>query len=115
MRIDAHDPQRFTGRRVERVNVAAEIAEVCGEGRRSMSFHRADTDGVTDAGRGLEAPGDASAFRIERVDVARIGPEKHAAAGNRRLAVHRSGVRYSECPLQFEIRDLGGAETCSLR
>src|SRR5678815_51656 len=98
MRIDAHNPERLARRRVERVNVAAKIAEVCGESRRPMSFYRADAKGVADAGRGLEAPGEASGFRIERVDVTRIGAEKHAAPGNGRLAVHRGGVRQPECP-----------------
>src|SRR5262245_47505773 len=102
MRIDAHDPERLSRRRVERVDVSAKIAEVRGEGRRPMAFHRTDADGIADAGRGLEAPGEASTLRIERVDVARIGAEEHPATRNGRLAVHRGGVWQPECPLQPE-------------
>src|SRR5262245_134180 len=106
MRIGAHDPERLSGGRIKRVDVAAQVSEVGGERRRPMSFRRADADGVADARRGLEAPCHASAFRIERVDVAGIGAKEHAAAGDGGLAVHRGSVRQAECPFQSEIRHL---------
>ena len=98
-----------------RVDVAAKVAEVGCVCRRAVPFDGTDADGVADAGRCLETPRDASALRIERVDVAGVGAEEDAAPGDRRLPVHRRRVRQTECPLQFEIGHLRRGDAGGLR
>src|SRR5205814_903785 len=78
MRVDADDPERHARRRIERIDIPAKVAEVRGVRGTAVTLHRPDADRVANTSRGLEAPREASALRIERIDVARVRAKEDA-------------------------------------
>src|SRR5439155_25213817 len=83
------------------------VAEVRGAARSA----RADRDGRSDGGFGLEGPDRAAAGRIERVDEAALAADEETSADGGRLGARRRGVRKTERPFQCELRNLRGRQS----
>jgi hypothetical protein len=62
----------------------------------------------------VKRPVNAPGFGIERIDVAIVASHKYSAAHDTRLTVGGIPSGKSECPFQFQLRDLLGAETGGL-
>src|SRR5215471_16677166 len=101
MRFDAIGPQLRAGFRVNRVDVAFDVAEV---GQKAMSTASlANRRRRTDAGVSTERPVDAAARGIERIDKSGVGAHEDAMAHNGRLAVGGIAVWKSERPLERQL------------
>ena len=63
----------------------------------------------------IDHPVDATALRIERVNLSRHASNKNAPAHHGRLCICLIRARISKCPFQFQPRDLRGAQPSHLR
>src|SRR4051812_31790010 len=104
MLVDTSHPELRAGGCVESVHVRTGIAEVDRVSRSASA--RTEDRRVADAAPGREGPYDAAALGVERVHHAVLAADKQPAAGDRWLRPRGRGVRKSECPLQFELRDI---------
>src|SRR6202035_1386489 len=76
---------------------------------------RADDDGRSNRLAYFELPVGASAFRVERIDLSILAPDKQAPTENRRLRDRPCSARKAEGPFQFQAANIGGSEPRHVR
>ena len=104
MSIDPRFPQQLASRRIDRVGVAANVAEERGRLRRP-SLDDGYRRRAAQPRLRLERPVHATGGRIERIEISRIGTDEDPAIDDCRLPIRRRRPRQSERPSQFQPRN----------
>ncbi len=103
MVVGAHGPEKLAVGEIERVNVAARIAEEDRVSCAGTSDGDAGADGLANGG----GPECAASGGIERVQRAVVRADEEAAAIRGGLRANDFHVGNAESPFQFELRDVG--------
>src|SRR5215469_15338749 len=108
MLIHFSKPDLFSRRGIDRISVRGCVPEV---GSISASpAAKCDCDRAANTALGTVGPIDASCLGIQRIHRAVVAPDEEASTEDGRLRPCRSGIGKTECPLQYQVRDLFGRQ-----
>ena len=109
--VDAGRPERRARLRVDCVGVAVRVAKVGGVFCARVAGHARHRDRGAHRAFRLIRPVDAAGIGVERIDVADVGGDEHAAGNDRGRAEGGEAVRIAERPFHFQIRDVARGES----